>query len=177
MGDEADDASLSIHDLSRRSTCDFAASCNTRQSFNSRPLKEVDPAMRHSSIHPDLSIHDLSRRSTAVIPLSFNSFSTFNSRPLKEVDHWKAAVVDGENVLSIHDLSRRSTLTEDIFKVDLNFQFTTSQGGRLPPFSTICVANLFQFTTSQGGRRPLSDAQSPGGHFQFTTSQGGRRRL
>ena len=56
--------SLSIHDLTRRSTCRRNSSSAYSKPFNSRPHKEVD----------------------CICPLFFQSISTFNSRPHKEVD-------------------------------------------------------------------------------------------
>ena len=56
--------------------------------------------------------------------------SPFNSRPHKEVDLF--------------------FLWKTYKKVD--FQFTTSQGGRRSTIITVTLSVIFQFTTSQGGR-------------------------
>ena len=55
---------LSIHDLSRRSTILNTVNTDFQESFNSRPLKEVDDEYRQLCVVINLSIHDLSRRST-----------------------------------------------------------------------------------------------------------------
>ncbi len=55
-----------------------------------------------------------------------------------------------------------------------NFQFTTSQGGRLSPGQPRPIMSIFQFTTSQGGRPRSTPIAFPISIFQFTTSQGGR---
>ena len=233
---------LSIHDLTRRSTRNLlfrpgqSFPFNSRPhkevdspalsavlpwgSFNSRPHKEVDadasdPQTRRSlSIHdltrrstrlnnlcaPDryLSIHDLTRRSTVSVLRRCTFFVPFNSRPHKEVDqqcilnrihhvNFQFTTSQGGRLppvcrvmqgydLSIHDLTRRSTLYTYKLGLRQNFQFTTSQGGRLqdPVQSSaplrsfnsrphkevdeqrlliLTVSYIFQFTTSQGGRR------------------------
>ena len=105
------------------------------EAFNPRPHKEVDPApgrivagailsfqsttsqggrhmvcfIRH--ICKDLSIHDLTRRSTLSRMRSGFPHRSFNPRPHKEVD--------------------RKTAEDDEEKI--NFQSTTSQGGRPSP--------------------------------------------
>ncbi len=127
----------------------------------------------------------------------FDCFISFNSRPHKEVDRrLKAFSVRFD--LSIHDLTRRSTTAIRKHGNALNFQFTTSQGGRRSRRGSCKTRLTFQFTTSQGGRldvlhthytktsfnsRPHKEVD-PGFqkniltniNFQFTTSQGGRRR-
>ena len=123
---------LSIHDLTRRSTrisliirdartFQFTTSQGGRRgagraddikrnSFNSRPHKEVD-CIRITVgilvIH--LSIHDLTRRSTIPVCIVSCSLCPFNSRPHKEVDPLLSLVHTQAPGLSIHDLTRRST--------------------------------------------------------------------
>ena len=77
---------------------------------------------------------------------------TFNSRPHKEVD-----------------ITQRQTCLRT-----LNFQFTTSQGGRRYSQAYRRGQTVFQFTTSQGGRHVCSLIPLVSWTFQFTTSQGGR---
>ena len=77
----------------------------------------------------------------------------FNSRPHKEVD-------------GIQDKYHEKYKT---------FQFTTSQGGRLPASFSHKHCLYFQFTTSQGGRQARNMRYKKPIVFQFTTSQGGRR--
>ena len=120
---------LSIHDLTRRSTRADALRYSFQRSFNSRPHEEVDYTLLslsdfhipfNSRPHEEvdfsiplyrpflqLSIHDLTRRSTYTLAV----------RPVAEE-------------LSIHDLTRRSTLILESVQARLNFQFTTSRGGR-----------------------------------------------
>ena len=146
-------AKLSIHDLTRRSTFPSISQSPFLCPFNSRPHKEVDGICRTIQCNKYLSIHDLTRRSTVPEVASYPPAS-FNSRPHKEVD----------------DIAELKALIDELF------QFTTSQGGRLcllPPgcssrslsihdltrrstltcWTSISVASFFQFTTSQGGRR------------------------
>ena len=78
---------------------------------------------------------------------------SFNSRPHKEVDDF-------------------STISEDPF---LNFQLTTSQGGRHALKTFAGFLEDFQLTTSQGGRRSKLRWTGVESFFQLTTSQGGRR--
>ena len=87
----------------------FCVFCYRFNSFNSRPLKEVDPtgSGKNYTLEP------------------------FNSRPLKEVD----------TIDIVHNPNR------------LDFQFTTSQGGRQYSIVDFWCFVFFQFTTSQGGRR------------------------
>ena len=102
------ETSLSIHDLTRRSTGAFYrvlrhnTSFNSRPhtevdgisealpqaspSFNSRPHTEVDSCHRILKINIVLSIHDLTRRSTIIAGALLYSSYTFNSRPHTEVD-------------------------------------------------------------------------------------------
>ena len=125
---------LSIHDLTRRSTPTHFRLYRMSPSFNSRPHKEVDTSCQVCVVHTHpfqfttsqggrrrvkscpplvntLSIHDLTRRSTVSVLRRCTFFVPFNSRPHKEVDQ--------QCILNrIHHV---------------NFQFTTSQGGRLPP--------------------------------------------
>ena len=103
-------------------------------SFNSRPHKEVDVIdSRSRTVTKHLSIHDLTRRSTLF--LCFHSCAPG---------------------LSIHDLTRRSTCPNLNNFIEVFFQFTTSQGGRLVYCGVRDVIAVFQFTTSQGGRRGVS---------------------
>ena len=86
--------SLSIHDLTRRSTGTIVEHLENLITFNSRPHKEVDQNYAASTYKSDLSIHDLTRRSTR----------WFKGIKIKEV-------------LSIHDLTRRSTFCNAFSKV------------------------------------------------------------
>ena len=123
--------SLSIHDLTRRSTCPAATSEAVDYPFNSRPHKEVDH----------------------ITPLCIEYSLPFNSRPHKEVDA-SSDSMSPMLCLSIHDLTRRSTefcYSNDVYG---DFQFTTSQGGRRNSSALMPATFAFQFTTSQGGRHP-----------------------
>ena len=122
--------SLSIHDLTRRSTQVPPSHHLCTRPFNSRPHEEVDNSRRvHSGGLSSLSIHDLTRRSTTsgvlfaqVIDLSIHDLTRrstsllslilvlipFNSRPHEEVDRSICSSLSS-NTLSIHDLTRRST--------------------------------------------------------------------
>ena len=122
-----------------------------RNSFNSRPHKEVDWAAMYRGHAPwCLSIHDLTRRSTIrrlersmagafqfttsqggrhMADTTASCLGPFNSRPHKEVD-LDHVIRRHVQFLSIHDLTRRSTSAATKASVGLSFQFTTSQGGR-----------------------------------------------
>ena len=173
-------SSLSIHDLTRRSTLDTFSTYRLSDfqfttSQGGRPGKprvryrntglSIHDLTRRSTIEENfksfwnyLSIHDLTRRSTCVITDRSVVCSSFNSRPHKEVD----------DIASSYP-----------FQI-MTFQFTTSQGGRqemivnssreldlsihdltrrstLLPASAWIVVSFFQFTTSQGGRPSVND--------------------
>ena len=79
--------SISIHDLTRRSTHPDHRWHSGNSYFNSRPHKEVDDIRQ--KIHVQLwqiSIHDLTRRSTSSCVYVSEGADHFNSRPHKEVD-------------------------------------------------------------------------------------------
>ena len=122
---------LSIHDLTRRSTC-FSCVCERRIKifqFTTSQGGRRSPVLTPVT-NINLSIHDLTRRSTLFCCTYHKNLS-----------------------LSIHDLTRRSTFFFRYCPVAYNvFQFTTSQGGRLNILSFNFLWNIFQFTTSQGGR-------------------------
>ena len=129
-GKKAKTTILSIHDLTRRSTCDrqyqrkivifqFTTSHGGRRDLLNGGINAG--VFQFTTSHGGrrrvgycfsrvsaLSIHDLTRRSTLKTDQSNQYRSSFNSRPHTEVDKrvedWKG--VDG---LSIHDLTRRST--------------------------------------------------------------------
>ena len=84
-GAYADDR-LSIHDLTRRSTAPEHCALCKKESFNSRPHEEVDPAFMDTFSFRSLSIHDLTRRSTVCIAVFLSAGHSFNSRPHEEVD-------------------------------------------------------------------------------------------
>ena len=100
--------SLSIHDLTRRSTIRGTLSRFPNSTFNSRPHKEVDlaPYWRRRPIQAFNSRpHKEVDKNSLVFLLRIRSF---NSRPHKEVD-------------AVGDLKKQ---------IKAFFQFTTSQGGR-----------------------------------------------
>ena len=138
---------------------------SSRTPFNSRPHKEVDydllflvkgtPTFQFTTsqggrlrlklsflLAAKLSIHDLTRRSTAWGyhgkargVLSIHDLTRRSTNTKQELS-------DGE-ALSIHDLTRRSTILARCVMVNLPFQFTTSQGGRLDLTSlNRCGSNL-----------------------------------
>ena len=100
---------LAIHDLTRRSTTPGHQLRGEIFSFNSRPHKEVDKSrlewMRDRHSFNSRPHKEVDGRSGAINPY----FSPFNSRPHKEVD------------MRLREVNMKK----------LNFQFTTSQGGRL----------------------------------------------
>ena len=172
-----------------------------RETFNSRPHKEVDideeildaykvffqfttsQGGRQEWLYlnvPDLelSIHDLTRRSTTTLLSAYHASGPFNSRPHKEVDRYQGVTV----------------------YLTLLFQFTTSQGGRqvrvkisdlyirlsihdLTRRSTRSSIALASFGVSFNSRphkevdQPETSREDIREFFQFTTSQGGRRPL
>ena len=154
-----------------------------RETFNSRPHKEVDRKNFYEFYAPILSIHDLTRRSTIIKPivvlrfcLSIHDLTRRSTRQsissarsvLFQFTTSQGGRLDSDrralesNRLSIHDLTRRSTRALDIFCTQCTFQFTTSQGGRHRSDSSSRSSTIFQFTTSQGGRRPhLHPARPP----------------
>ena len=85
-----------------------------------------------------LSIHDLTRRSTCFYYVKPDNLYTFNSRPHTEVD-----------------MDRKSLLM-----AMMNFQFTTSHGGRPSLMRIWRSRSLFQFTTSHGGRREVANYEN-----------------
>ena len=122
---------LSIHDLSRRSTIplisvphnhpifQFTTSQGGRpflsyqyptniQSFNSRPLKEVDIFNLVFLTIYCLSIHDLSRRSTLAVDYMV-CVSILSIHDLSRRSTFFTGSRSLMIILSIHDLSRRST--------------------------------------------------------------------
>ena len=143
---------LSIHDLTRRSTCfrehsrwrqELSIHDLTRRSTYCKLIKSYDRA---------LSIHDLTRRSTSFLVGMANyedfqfttsqggrqevqeikvSHRTFNSRPHKEVDQTEE--LERHLVRSFNSRPHKEVdaLHPEKNKNDYVFQFTTSQGGRL----------------------------------------------
>ena len=121
------------------------------ENFNSRPREEVDKRWRGTETRTLISTHDLTRRSTRVAFRKNWKIKSFNSRPRKEVD-WPSPTchrqsryfnsrprkeVDDEEisstykqVISTHDLARMSTSRWTDLEFVLQFQLTTSQGGR-----------------------------------------------
>ena len=189
---------LSIHDLTRRSTSRGDHICGM-SIFQFTTSQGGRPGVHDRLVACRvLSIHDLTRRSTLVGVVSeitrgsFNSrphkevdadatlllpaVKAFNSRPHKEVDSFLSSSAFSDSKLSIHDLTRRATIVAGMFAVKKGFQFTTSQGGRLQCATACTSATAFQFTTSQGGRLAFDSSLSVMFDFQFTTSQGGRLR-
>ena len=107
----------------------------SRQSFNSRPHKEVD-------ILP---------------PAEYSVFITFNSRPHKEVDTSLNRKCRAQ-ILSIHDLTRRSTVHSFPRTTAgyLSIHDLTRRSTALCTFN-VSIVFPFQFTTSQGGRRCIQE--------------------
>ena len=101
-------SSLSIHDLTRRSTLDTFSTYRLSdfQFTTSQGGRPGKPRVRYRNT--GLSIHDLTRRSTIEENDRSVVCSSFNSRPHKEVD----------DIASSYP-----------FQI-MTFQFTTSQGGR-----------------------------------------------
>ena len=148
-----------------------------KRPFNSRPHKEVDSTGLNTSMCRILSIHDLTRRSTMIQPCSKKLFVfqfttsqggrpfhlvakapalSFNSRPHKEVDllrRNRERMVRSFNSRPHKEVDRATCRA---VHTRLDFQFTTSQGGRLVPSFLVIFPTFFQFTTSQGGRRQLA---------------------
>ena len=145
---------LSIHDLTRRSTTGFTPKNAAVLSFNSRPHKEVDVMATSPFSIQNLSIHDLTRRST------------------EHTGHHRG-VAD----LSIHDLTRRST------------DWCSGHRPQIIPFNSrphkevdssgLSVCAIQNLSIHDLTRRSTSTS----GHtwsiwpFQFTTSQGGRQNF
>ncbi len=131
---------LSIHDLTRRSTCFLtnpkwigAFQFTTSQGGRLRWVKVFQVVI-------DLSIHDLTRRSTS-----------------GDKDRQK----DGS--LSIHDLTRRSTKVQgqQAYKEsDLSIHDLTRRS-TFPIHNTPTLHYCFQFTTSQGGRHYATLLSNP----------------
>ena len=76
--------------------------------------------------------------------------------------------------LSTHDLTWRSTPESSAKQIAINFQLTTSHGGRRAVLDDPGLWRSFQLTTSHGGRQvEIVQAQIVYA-FQLTTSHGGR---
>ena len=110
------------------------AHCRSITTFNSRPHMEVD-----------------SNNSQGILPRK-----PFNSRPHMEVDKNHIIQFGIQPHLSTHDLTWRSTQYHLAKILAMNFQLTTSHGGRLYHCSGIVSTQNFQLTTSHGGRRQIS---------------------
>ena len=124
---------LSTHDLTRRSTRSRKASWIVQGSFNSRPHTEVDGSRRSFLMY---QIPFNSRPHTEVDKERLRrraAYETFNSRPHTEVD-----------IVGMEKLQKK-----------LNFQLTTSHGGRLKEMPGLKNIQTFQLTTSHGGRQDL----------------------
>ena len=236
---------LSIHDLSRRSTHHPVRSCTLCFSFNSRPLKEVDVFIpkdwaRYTTFQFTtsqggrlVSIEKIYQQGLFQFTTSQGGrrhcfcvfcyrFNSFNSRPLKEVD----PTGSGKNY-TLEPFNSRPLKEVDTIDIvhnpnRLDFQFTTSQGGRRSQYATISsliilsihdlsrrstISTLYvRFMMISFNSRPLKevdriammgvearrtfnsrplkevDNDEKGNRgteylFQFTTSQGGRRYL
>ena len=99
---------LSIHDLTRRSTSFRFPGRQSRNSFNSRPHKEVDHYMKGGAGY----------------------VTSFNSRPHKEVDEQWAQSLSGEKSFNSRPHKEVDEVYPEIAPYLFLFQFTTSQGGR-----------------------------------------------
>ena len=137
---------LSIHDLTRRSTLRSCVCSIVTLSFNSRPHKEVD---RFSIVN-------------------FCVSSPFNSRPHKEVDQkvlWLCVRLEPFNSRP-HKEVDIALYTRGNWKRD--FQFTTSQGGRLHRANRVwkkCVLSIHDLTrrstvSTPGNRRLIKSFNS-----------------
>ena len=144
--------SLSIHDLTRRSTRHRVLAWITAIAFNSRPHEEVDK----DASYPGLSRQSFnSRPHEEVDTSSIHSSSTHSpfqfttSRGGRRKRQSQAPCPSG---LSIHDLTRRSTIGDTVFCIRdyLSIHDLTRRSTKCD--KRFCVYNTFQFTTSRGGR-------------------------
>ena len=100
---------LSIHDLTRRSTCEGAETAHDEAAFNSRPHEEVD---RHalSPVYCHLAFQFTTsrggRQTDRGIELTTGDFQFTTSRGGRLLD---IPPYPADPCLSIHDLTRRST--------------------------------------------------------------------
>ena len=144
-----------------------------------------------------LSTHDLTRRSTG-LSTEYCVVLDLSTHDLTRRSTWAGVSEDEFNALSTHDLTRRSTwcsVKTTVRKCSFNsrphkevdcewaeyptkvldFQLTTSQGGRLPcqPFST--AGKPFNSRPhKEVDEKQVTEVDSPQ-IFQLTTSQGGRQ--
>ena len=79
-------SSLSIHDLTRRSTAEgYTAEKSGFLSIHDLTRRSTQ-IIKKMDVEELLSIHDLTRRSTVSGPQAWFPLQSFNSRPHKEVD-------------------------------------------------------------------------------------------
>ena len=143
---------LSIHDLTRRSTC-----CGLLPSFHL--LLSIHDLTRRSTlllIHVNvlclLSIHDLTRRSTLVLRDVAGQLCPFNSRPHKEVDFLEDRTGRFQRPFNSRPHKEvDAKIIEELTSGFLSIHDLTRRSTEIrmvlifPPLH-------FQFTTSQGGR-------------------------
>ena len=105
-------------------------STEKEESFNSRPHKEVDALQIDNNVTEGIFQFTTSQGGRRILRSTTpQGRLSFNSRPHKEVDGVNRTRGNYLN-LSIHDLTRRSTEKLDNATESVDFQFTTSQGGR-----------------------------------------------
>ena len=120
---------ISTLDLTRRSTGNCGASSATGYISTHDLARRSTGNCGASSATGYISTHDLARRSTLAIVRDEQVCYYFNSRPRKEVDLY-GLLTRLIVCISTHDLTRRSTQTERLSAQPVEFQLTTSRGGR-----------------------------------------------
>ena len=122
--------SLSIHDLTRRSTFE-AEVTEIRITLSIHDLtRRSTKRVKRLTQNLNLSIHDLTRRSTALRSSLGVLRESFNSRPHKEVDSIRLKPCNPRKPFNSRPHKEVDNFLCSKIVIDMVFQFTTSQGGR-----------------------------------------------